>query len=121
MRKVTTVYVAVVLSLMITLPGCVSFVEKKDQERLHELEKTTWILLRDVTYDDKTLRKGTRVKILLSMDKSWIKVYAWDVKADPLKSHRFLVLYVFEDEFKKKKYDQKVFIKKFDSYLKAIR
>ena len=83
--------------------SCASFVEKSEVNLLKELEKTEYRLKKDVVSGDKTLKKGSSINIKFNVGKEWIKVYGYLKNVDPLKAEHVLILYVFEDEFSKKK------------------
>lgn len=94
--------------------SCSSFIPDDEFERLrlYEAENETfndYILLQDITVNEVTLTKGTRVRIVLATGDDWVKVYAYRAEEDLLKSSRTLVLLMFDDEFTDKKFSREKF------------
>jgi type II secretion system-associated lipoprotein len=106
--------------LVLTVAGCKSFVEKEEVEDLRSLEEGTYILLKDLEFEDEKLRRGTRVKLIISADKDWIKVYARDATVDPLEARRFLLLYMFEDQFPEEGFKKELFMEKLKEQVRKI-
>jgi len=61
--------------------------------------------LQDVTINELSLPKGTVVKLIIVGGDEWVKVYAYNAKEDLLLAHRFLILYMFEDDFPDKEFN----------------
>lgn len=68
-----------------------------------------YILLQDVERNNMTLAKGERVRIIIVTNDEWIKVYAYKASDDILKSVRFLILHMFNDDFPESKFDREKF------------
>lgn len=119
--KITNyVLIIVVASLFL---GCSSFVKENEHEVLRSYEKSNggdvrYTLLKNIEINKVKVKKGTSVKVILIADEDWIKVYVYKSGEDILKSKRFLVLYLFEDDFPKKKFDRKFFRSKFNEVLR---
>lgn len=109
MNRLKKSYVAASVALALLVSGCVSFIAKPDDALLKEKERQTYVLIKSTTSGEKTLKRGEEVKILISSGKEWIKVHAYPARADLLKTDRFLLLYVFDDEFGQKQFDMKYF------------
>jgi type II secretion system-associated lipoprotein len=92
------------LILLFPLLACSSFITKSEESLLKERENNVYVLKKDMESENKKLKKGDVVKIIVSTGYTWIKVYAYPVKMDRLKADRFLLLYLFEDEFPEKKF-----------------
>ena len=101
--------VAVSLVLALLISSCVTFIAKPDEARLRELERQTYVLLKGAEAGGKSLKKGEEVKILISSGKEWVKVHAYPARADLLKTDRFLILYLFDEEFNQKQFEMKFF------------
>ncbi len=108
MKKINSV-----LSLFILLffaLSCSSFVKEKEAEKLISYERSgdqfiDYILLQDVQVGDHLIKKGEKVRIIITVGGDWIKVYVYRAEEDLLLSRRNLALYLFEDDFPDKKYD----------------
>ena len=93
--------------------GCDSLVKNDILLDLKQkLEDKVYVLKNDAAQNEKVLKKGTLVKIIIKGKSDWIKVYGYSSEADPLKVDHILILYLFEDEFDKKKFDSNVFNQK---------
>lgn len=82
--------------------NCSSFIKKGDLATLQDLEKETWQMVKDVETGDLSLKKEKRVRLRIINKKDWVKVYAYPVDDDPLKTKLVLLLFLFEDDFPKK-------------------
>ncbi len=89
--------------------ACDVFIEKNYVDFLKQKEKGVYLMKKDVEADGKLLKKGTAVRLLVVTSKEWIKVYAYPERIDPLKAERLLVLYLFADDFEKKKFNPDFF------------
>ncbi len=89
--------------------ACDVFIEKNYVDFLKQKEKGVYLMKKDVEADGKLLKKGAAVRLLVVTSKEWIKVYAYPERIDPLKAERLLVLYLFADDFEKKKFDPDFF------------
>jgi type II secretion system-associated lipoprotein len=103
----------IVLTVMLT--ACDVFVSKADADLLKEKEKKTYILKKDIDIDGKKLKKGDEVKIVITGVKEWIKVHAYPARANALKADRYLILYLFSEDFKNKQFDLKFFEEQLDA------
>lgn len=87
--------------------GCSSFVTDEDVEALSvKYQSDDYILLQDITRNDVTLAKGTIVKLTFVAGDEWVKIYAYDRKEELLSSKRQLLIYMFEDDFPDKEFNQ---------------
>jgi type II secretion system-associated lipoprotein len=80
-------------------------VTASDESLLKKKEKNVYVLKKDVLIDDKGLKKGDRIKIVVTAGREWVKVYAYPKKVESLKAERYLILYLFEDDFPEKKFN----------------
>lgn len=103
--------------------SCSTFVKDKEAEKLQSYERTgdqfiDYILLQDVKTGDYLIKKGDRVRILITAGGNWIKVYVYRADEDLLLSIRVLALYLFEDDFPDEKYDPVFFQEKLHEVVK---
>ncbi len=103
------------LLFVLPLCACTSFVTKPEETILKEKEKNVYILKKDIDLETKKLKKGEAVRILVATGREWLKVYAYPVKVDKLKAERFLLVYLFEDEFVNKQFNFDLFNEKLDA------
>jgi len=95
--------------LLFPLLSCSSLVTKTDESLLKKKEKNVYVLKKDILIDDKGLKKRDRVRIVITAGREWIKVYAYPIKFESLKAERYLILYLFEDDFPEKKFNIEYF------------
>ena len=96
-------------ALLLFAVSCSTFVKENEAEKLVKFEKTDdqfidYILLNDVKTGDHLIKKGEKVRIIITVGGDWIKVYVYRADEDRLLSRRNLALYLFEDDFPDKKY-----------------
>ncbi len=101
------------LVFTITVVSCSSFVKEENMPALKKLESNTYVLKKDVEIGSGSVKKGRSVKVVIMAGDDWLKVYTYSAKGDKLKAPRTLILYMFEDEFKKETYSYKYFEKRF--------
>lgn len=99
---------AVMLILLASILSCKSFVPDEGVEKLEKWEDSRYVLLKDITHGDLTLKSGTAVGIITVTGKDWVKIYGYDASVDLLVAERVLLLYLFEDVFPDEKYDETV-------------
>lgn len=103
--------------------SCSTFVKDKEAEKLRSYERAgdqfiDYILLQDAKTGDYLIKKGERVRILITAGGSWIKVYVYKANEDLLLSTRVLALYLFEEDFPDEKYDPVFFKEKLHEVVK---
>jgi type II secretion system-associated lipoprotein len=99
---------------LIVISGCSSFIADEDVEKLKVYESDNgtyqeYVLLEEIVRNGMVLAKGEIVRILIVTDDEWIKVYAYRASEGLLKSVRFLVLHMFDDDFPDSKFDREKF------------
>ncbi len=103
--------------------SCSTLIKDKEAEKLRSYERAgdqfiDYILLQDIEAGNYLIKKGERVRILITAGGSWIKVYVYRADEDLLLSTRVLALYLFEDDFPDKKYDPVLFKEKLHEVVK---
>lgn len=101
--------VVALLACLHLLTACDVFIEKKNADALKEYEKKIYALKKDVDVEGRKLKKGDDVKIVVTVGKDWVKVHAFPARENDLKAERILILYLFDDDFDKKKFNAGVF------------
>jgi type II secretion system-associated lipoprotein len=89
--------------------SCASFLEKKQIKALKLYESKNYILKQDTKFREPSLKKGQEVKVYIITGKDFVKVYCYPASTSFLKSDRTLLLYLFEDDFEKKKFNSQAF------------
>lgn len=115
MKKVNLILIAS-CALCFAL-SCSSFVKDREAEKLQSYERTgdqfiDYSLLQDVKSGDYLIKKGDKVRILITVGGNWIKVYVYRGDEDLLLSKRVLALFIFEDDFPDEKYNPLFFKEK---------
>ncbi len=101
---------SVILAGALLLSGCSSFIKTEDSEKLSlKYQAGEYVLLEDIKRNETLIPKDTPVKLLVLTSDDWIKIYVYNSSEELLNSHRFLALYMFEDDFPDKKYSQDYF------------
>ena len=96
---------------LLVVSSCSSFIADEEVQKLKVYESDNgsyqeYVLLEETVRNGMVLAKGERVRILIVTDDEWIKVYAYRSSEDLLKSVRFLVLHMFNDDFPDSKFDR---------------
>lgn len=87
--------------------GCSSFVPEEDSERITLKYQTgEFVLLEDINRNNLVFGKGSIVKLLVVTGDDWVKIYAYNSNEELLSSVRFLLLYLFEDDFPDEEFNQ---------------
>lgn len=107
--------IAAVPAFLFMMTACDVFVHKAEIDLLKEKEKKIYILKKDIDIDNKKLKKGDSVRIVILADKEWIKVLAYPAKDNDLKADRLLILYLFDDDFEQKHFDINTFEEKLNT------
>ncbi|HRS63516.1 MAG TPA: type II secretion system-associated lipoprotein [Spirochaetota bacterium] len=93
------------ISFLSFVSACSTFIPEEDVDSLNKRYSGDYILLQDVTINELSLPKGTVVKLIIVGGDEWVKVYAYNAKEDLLLANRFLILYMFEDDFPDKEFN----------------
>ncbi len=117
MKKARAIIFLLICGLLIS--SCTSFLKKSDESRIKEYEKKEYILKEDTGEGSRSIKKGEKIKLHIVTGDDSIKVYAYPSRTDFLKSERTLILYMFEDDFKKSKFDMTLFEDKLYSKVTA--
>ncbi len=108
-----------VLFLVLPLCACASFVTKTEETLLKEKEKNVYILKKDIDLETRKLKKGDAVRILIAAGRDWLKVYAYPIGKEKLKAERYLLIYLFEEEFENKKFNLDLFNEKLSAMVES--
>ena len=93
-------YLLVLLFSMIFLSSCVTLVKDEEIAVIKKYEERTYILKKNLMDNmGNSLNKGTRVKIISKTTNDYIKFYAYSADEPLLESKRFLLLYLFQEDF----------------------
>jgi type II secretion system-associated lipoprotein len=98
-----------VIASLFFFASCDVFVDGKSVDVLKAYEKKSYVLKKDIDIEGKKLKKGDEVRIVVSAGKEWVKVHAYPARANDLKADRILILYLFDDDFDKKKFSMNFF------------
>lgn len=113
-------------ALLLFAVSCSTFVKENEAEKLIKFEKTDdqfidYTLLNDVKTGDHHIKKGEKVRIIITVGGDWIKVYVYRADEDLLLSKRNLALYLFEDDFPDKKYSPDFLREKIYEVVRPLR
>jgi type II secretion system-associated lipoprotein len=101
--------------------GCSSMMKPEDADNLKVLEKDRYQLKTDVYNNGMpVLKSGMFVRVTVQSSSTWVKVYARKSEEDPLKADRFLLLYMFDEDFKDSMFDRAAFDKRFNDLVKVV-
>lgn len=105
----------------LSFTACSTFIPDEEADKLKVYESVNgsfqdYILLEEVDRNDLVLKKGERVRVIIITDDECVKVYAYRASDDILKSVRFLILHMFNDDFPDGKFNRE----KFDQELGKI-
>ncbi len=120
MRQTYMLIFGLVLCSVVAGTGCKTLGKKDTVSTFHYLEKEEYILRKRVSVDERTLKKGEKIRIIVSYDRDWIKVHGYDADIDPLKAERVLLLYLFVEDFPEEKFSQSYFEEKLYEIAKPI-
>ena len=95
------------VAVMIT--SCGKFIKDEEVGLLKTCETQEYKLKKDINRDDFQLKKGDAVKLIVKTGDETIKVYCYSSKEDFMKAERILILYLFEDDFVKERFDIGIF------------
>lgn len=105
---------------LFTLSACSTFVPEEDVDSLNKRYSGNYVLLQDFVINELTLAKGTVVRLIIVGGDEWIKVYAYKADEDLLNANRFLILYMFEDEFPDKEFNADLLDKELAAIVKPL-
>jgi len=100
---------------LLPLLACASFITKPEEMLLKEKENNVYILKKDLDFESKKLKKGDEVRIIIKTGREWLKVYVYPGGVEKLKAQRYLLVYLFEDEFFNKQFNFELFNEKFNA------
>jgi len=93
-------YLLVFLFSIIFLSSCVTLIKDEEIDAIKKYEEGTYILKTNLVDNmGNTLNKGTRIKIISKTTNEYVKFYAYSADEPLLESKRFLLLYLFQEDF----------------------
>lgn len=93
-------YLLVLLFSLISLSSCVTLIKDEEIDVIKKYEEGTYILKVNLMDNmGNTISKGTRVKIISKTTNEYVKFYAYSSDEPLLESKRFLLLYLFQEDF----------------------
>lgn len=110
---------AFVAACAVMLTACDEFISKSDADLLKEKEKKTYIIKKEIDIDGRKLARGERVKIVITGVREWIKVHAYPAREDALKAERYLILYLFAEDFPDRRFTMHYFDEQLDAVAAA--
>ncbi len=111
-----------ILLIMLLLAGllgaCRTFIREDQVESIRVYEKGVYRTKLSIEIEKRVIiEKNSDVRLYLVYSKSWIKVYAYPADADFLKTDRSLMVYMFEDDFENKLFDEARFREKLNEFV----
>jgi type II secretion system-associated lipoprotein len=101
--------------------SCTPLIKTEESTALKDLEKDKYQLVNDLMNNNATvLQKGTIIRVMVLTSSEWIKVYALNDSEDPVSVQRYLMLYLFDDDFPNKVFSSDVFKERFAKYAVKI-
>lgn len=116
-------YLFMFLLTLLSLSSCVTLIKDEEIDVIRKYEEGTYILKINLADNmGNSLSKGTRVKIISRSTNEYVKFYAYSANEPLLESKRFLLLYLFQEDFpidgtdgkKKLQYGSKIKVDKND-------
>lgn len=98
--------------VVIILFSCSTFIREEQVNDVLQLEGKVATLKKTFERDGYRLESGSNVRLHLIVKDDNIRVYVYPAEMDFLKSKRYLVLHLFDDDFKDNKFDKKFFMEK---------
>lgn len=111
-----------VLIFLVICTGCTEFIPREESASLSELERGVYTLKADlINNGDVVLAKGARVRLYVSAESTWIKVYASYADQPRVNAQKKLLLYMFDEDFDGKVLDRKKFDERLDSLVLRVK
>ena len=89
------------------LSGCSTFIPDADSEQISlKYQAGEYALLQDLNRNNVIIPKNTALKLIVLTSDDWIKVYAYNSSEEILASNRFLLLYLFQEDFPEETFSQ---------------
>ncbi len=119
-RRINIFFVITIL----LLASCATFLKKDDVSDLKELERISYILKENIgetSRQGKSLKKGDKIKLYITTGDNFIKVYGYPANISFVKAERFLLLYLFEEDFKDNIFDKDFFREKLNNIVEPAK
>jgi len=92
----------------------------EDVNGLKGLENDRYQLKTDIYNNGMpVLKSGAFIRVSIQSSSTWVKVYARRSEDELLKAERFLLLYMFDEDFKDSTFDRTTFDKRFYDVVKV--
>jgi type II secretion system-associated lipoprotein len=96
--------------VLVLFSSCTHLIKDEDRAALKDFEKDKDQLVKDLVNNNAiVMPKGTVVRVMVLTSSDWVKVYAMDNSGDPVVVQRYLLLYLFDDDFPNKVFDNDAF------------
>jgi type II secretion system-associated lipoprotein len=102
-------YAVILFIFGLALCSCTTFLTKDDISNIKNFEKRDYILKEDAGEGVRSIKKGARIKLYIITTDDFIKVYCYPSGTEFVKSERALIVYLFDDDFEKSKFNMAVF------------
>jgi len=89
------------------ISGCSTFIEDVDSEQISlKYQAGEYVLLQDLNRNNVIIPKDSALKLIVLTSDDWIKIYAYNSSEEILESNRFIILYMFKEDFPDEKFSQ---------------
>jgi type II secretion system-associated lipoprotein len=106
-KKANAIFLIIICELIFS--SCTTFLKKNDISNIKNYEKKEYILKDNAGEGARLIKKGAKIKIYIITGDDYIKVYCYPSNMEFVKSERALIIYLFEDDFEKSKFNMGVF------------
>lgn len=115
-KKITIMLLALML-----VPGCASFIQEESRAEVMHLEENTYRAKVTKDTEDKgypfeelEFKRGQDIRIIIRFGDDWVKVYGYADTGENarLKENRYLILYMFREDFPDNRFDPEYFKEK---------
>ncbi len=97
------------LVALLFISSCSTFIRDEHMAGLKKYESARYVMKKDAGREEAPLKKGEAVNLMILTGGDFIKVYAYPASVDYLKAERVLILFLFDEDFKDKAFDEQYF------------